>query len=134
MARSWPYMTGGLVCDCRLSRSLGYAGRVCIHPDQVAEANRIYAPDPADVEFARKATAAFDEAECRGSASIAVDGVFIDYPIVHKARRIIRLAEAIARRESGRRRDGEPGSEQSNQSEGGRSDVYAVQRGEGPGT
>jgi citrate lyase subunit beta/citryl-CoA lyase len=98
----------GLVCDCRLSRSLGYAGRVCIHPDQVAEANRIYAPDPADVEFARKATAAFDEAERRGSASISVDGVFIDYPIVHKARRIIRLAEVIALRESRRRNDAEP--------------------------
>jgi citrate lyase subunit beta/citryl-CoA lyase len=100
----------GLIADCRVSRSLGYGGRVCIHPDQVGEANRIYAPDPAEVEFARKAIAAFDEAERRGSASVAVDGVFIDYPIVYKARRIVRLAEAIARRESGRRSGGEPQS------------------------
>jgi hypothetical protein len=49
--------------------------------------------------FARKAIEAFDAAERRGSASIAVEGVFIDYPIVFKARRIVRLADAIVRRE-----------------------------------
>jgi citrate lyase subunit beta/citryl-CoA lyase len=89
----------GLVRDCHVSRSLGYGGRVCIHPDQVVEANRAYAPDPAEVAFARKTVEAFEAAERRGSASIAVDGVFIDYPIAHKARRIVRLADAIARRE-----------------------------------
>ncbi len=89
----------GLAADCRTSRSLGYGGRVCVHPDQVSEANRIYAPDPAEVDFARKAIEAFDAAERRGSASIAVEGVFIDYPIIYKARRIVRLADAIARRE-----------------------------------
>jgi citrate lyase subunit beta / citryl-CoA lyase len=89
----------GLAADCRTSRSLGYGGRVCVHPDQVSEANRIYAPDTAEVDFARKAIEAFDAAERRGSASIAVEGVFIDYPIVFKARRIVRLADAIARRE-----------------------------------
>jgi citrate lyase subunit beta/citryl-CoA lyase len=42
----------GLATECRLSRSLGYGGRVCVHPDQVATVNRAFAPDPADVEFA----------------------------------------------------------------------------------
>jgi hypothetical protein len=31
------------------------------------------------------------------SASIVVEGMFIDYPIACKARRIVRLADAIAR-------------------------------------
>jgi citrate lyase subunit beta/citryl-CoA lyase len=101
-----PFLTvrdgDGLEADTRVSRSLGYGGRVCIHPDQVAVANRLYAPDPAEVAFARKALAAFAEAEQRGSASIAVDGTFIDYPIVYKAERIVRLAEAIAARDNGR--------------------------------
>jgi citrate lyase subunit beta/citryl-CoA lyase len=92
----------GLAADCRLSRSLGYAGRVCIHPDQVPEVNRIYAPDPVDVAFARRVIAAFAQAETRGSASIAVDGVFVDYPIVYRAKRIVRLADAVARRDSER--------------------------------
>lgn len=86
--------------DCSVSRSLGYGGRVCIHPDQVPVANRIYSPDPDEVTFARKVIAAFAEAERQGSASIAVDGAFIDYPIVYKAERIVRLADAIAQRNS----------------------------------
>lgn len=82
--------------DCIVSRSLGHRGRVCIHPDQVPVVNRIYGPDPGEVLFAHKVVHAFAEAERTGSASIAVDGIFVDYPIVHKAERIIALADAIA--------------------------------------
>jgi len=89
----------GLAADCRLSRSFGYGGRVCVHPDQIATVNRAFAPDTADVAFARKVIDAFAEAERRGSASVAVEGRFVDYPVVYKARRIVRLADAIARRE-----------------------------------
>jgi citrate lyase subunit beta/citryl-CoA lyase len=92
----------GLDADTRVSRSLGHGGRVCIHPEQVAVANRLYAPDAAEVAFARKVVEAFAEAERRGSAAIAVEGTFIDYPIAYKAERIVRLADAIAARESGR--------------------------------
>jgi citrate lyase subunit beta/citryl-CoA lyase len=84
--------------DCMVSRSLGHRGRVCIHPDQVPVVNRIYGPDPDEVLFARKVVDAFAEAERAGLASIAVDGVFVDYPIVHKAERIIALADALAGR------------------------------------
>jgi citrate lyase subunit beta/citryl-CoA lyase len=84
--------------DCLVSRSLGHRGRVCIHPAQVPVVNRVYAPDPDEVAFARKVVAAFAAAEQSGSASIAVDGVFVDYPIVVKAERIIALAAAIAAR------------------------------------
>jgi citrate lyase subunit beta/citryl-CoA lyase len=87
--------------DCLVSKSLGHRGRVCIHPDQVPVVNRIYGPDPDEVLFARKIVDAFTEAERAGSASIAVDGVFVDYPIVRKAERIVALAEAIAARTPG---------------------------------
>jgi len=48
--------------------------------------------------FESKVVDAFTGAEPAGSASIVVDGVFVDYPIVHKAERIIALADAIATR------------------------------------
>jgi len=89
-----------LESDCAVSRSLGYGGRVCIHPDQVPVTNRMYSPDPDEVTFARRVISAFTEAERTGSASIAVDGAFVDYPIVYKAERIVRLADAIAARDS----------------------------------
>lgn len=84
--------------DCKLSRSLGHRGRICIHPDQVPVVNRIFGPDPGEVVFARKVIDAFADAERAGSAAITVDGVFIDYPIVYKAERIVALADAIAAR------------------------------------
>jgi len=86
--------------DCRVSRGLGHRGRICIHPDQVPVVNRVFAPDPDEVVFARKIIDAFAEAERAGSASIAVDGVFVDYPIVYKAKRILALADSIAARTS----------------------------------
>ena len=95
-----------LESDCLVSRSLGHRGRICIHPDQVPVVNRIFGPDPDEVVFARKVIDAFAEAERAGSAAIAVDGVFVDYPIVYKAERIVALAEAIAAREVGRRAAG----------------------------
>ena len=86
----------GLAEDCMLSRSLGHRGRVCLHPDQVPVVNRSFGPDPDEVILARKVIKAFAEAERSGSAAITVDGVFVDYPIVYKAERIVALAEAIA--------------------------------------
>lgn len=79
--------------EARAALSLGHRGKVCIHPDQVAVANRVFAPDADEVAFARRLIAAFTEAETQGSASITVEGVFVDYPIVEKAQALIRLAE-----------------------------------------
>jgi len=81
--------------DCLVARGLGHGGRICIHPDQVPVVNRIFGPEPDEVSFARKVLDAFGEAERVGSASIAVDGIFVDYPIVYKARRIVAMSDAI---------------------------------------
>ena len=94
----------GFAQDCEIARALGHGGRLCLHPDQVPIVNRIFAPDPEETAFARKVITAFAEAESAGSASIVVDGVFVDYPIVNKARRIVALADVIAAREIGRSR------------------------------
>jgi citrate lyase subunit beta / citryl-CoA lyase len=92
----------GLAQDCEIARALGHGGKVCLHPDQVPIVNRVFAPDPEEAAFARKVITAFSEAESAGSASIVVDGVFVDYPIVSKAQRIVALADVIAAREAGR--------------------------------
>lgn len=86
----------GFEQDCLTARRLGFQGKICIHPSQVATANRIFAPDPEEVAFCRRVVEAFKTAEAQGSASITVDGIFVDYPIVEKAERIIRLADMLA--------------------------------------
>jgi citrate lyase subunit beta/citryl-CoA lyase len=66
-----------------------------IHPDQVATANAVYSPTPDEAQWSKKVVAAFRAAEAAGSASIQLEGQFIDYPIVYKAERILALAERL---------------------------------------
>ena len=73
----------------------GFQGKLCIHPDQVGLVNDVFTPDAAEVTRAEKIIAAFKEAEAAGSASIQVDGYFVDYPIVEKARRVLEISERI---------------------------------------
>ncbi len=82
--------------NCANSAALGFQGRMCIHPDQIPTANAAYAPAEAEVARARVIAAAFAEAEARGLASIQVDGRFVDYPIVERALRLLRLHDNIA--------------------------------------
>ena len=81
-----------------MARNLGFQGKLCIHPEQVGPINEVFSPSDGDVARAERCVAAFDEAESSGSASIQVDGYFIDYPIVEQARRTLRIAESIRNR------------------------------------
>ncbi len=81
--------------SAELARSMGFQGKLCIHPEQVGIVNEVFSPTPEEIEQARRYVAAFEEAERAGSASIQVDGYFIDYPIVEKARRVLALAARI---------------------------------------
>ncbi|MEM9304214.1 MAG: CoA ester lyase [Pseudomonadota bacterium] len=76
-------------------RKFGFAGKLCIHPSQVPICNEVFTPSAAEVEHARAVIAAFEKAEAEGSASIQLDGYFIDYPIVYKAQRIVALMERL---------------------------------------
>lgn len=92
----------GLRIECELARTLGYVGKVAIHPAQVAVINEVFTPPPEVVEYQRKVLAAFEEAEAEGKASIAVDGKMVDYAVARVARTVIARAEAAARAETGK--------------------------------
>ena len=84
--------------ECLAARALGHRGKVCIHPGQVAIANRVFGPAAEDIAYAHQVITEFRAAEARGAASIMVGGLFVDYPIVDKAERLLALAESIAAR------------------------------------
>jgi citrate lyase subunit beta / citryl-CoA lyase len=84
--------------SARNGRMHGFAGKLCIHPDQVPLCHEVFSPSADELAHARKVIDAFQAAEAAGSASIQVDGRFIDYPMVDKARRVVALAERIAGR------------------------------------
>jgi len=82
----------GLADSVRRARHMGFQGKSCIHPSQVHIVNRGFSyVAPEELAQAQKIVDAFDEAQRRGSASIQVDGQFVDYPIVEKSRRTLEL-------------------------------------------
>jgi citrate lyase subunit beta / citryl-CoA lyase len=85
----------GLIAEAEEARRMGYQGKMAIHPKQLAVLHRIFSPSPEEIANARKVCAAFEAAEGAGSAAIVVDGVFVDYPVVYKARRLLEAAERM---------------------------------------
>ncbi|MBV9861535.1 MAG: CoA ester lyase [Alphaproteobacteria bacterium] len=91
----------GLEASARTALGLGFQGKMCIHPGQIAVVNRVFTPSAAEVTFAERVVAAFERAEAEGSAAIQLDGKFIDYPIVYRAQRVLRTMRALAERGRG---------------------------------
>ncbi len=82
------------------SRQLGCEGAGCIHPDQVAVLNRVFTPDPAKVEYARRVAEAFEEGLRRGTASVNLDGKMVDIPVYKRAQVVLARARAVAETEA----------------------------------
>ena len=85
----------GLDASARRAARFGFQGKMCIHPGQIETVNRCFTPSDTEIARAEKIMVAFDQAEAEGSASIQVDGAFVDYPIVAKARRVLDLVRQI---------------------------------------
>ena len=81
------------------ARQLGCEGAGCIHPDQVAVLNRVFSPDPAKVEYARRVVEAFADGIVRGTASVNLDGKMVDIPVVKRAEVILARARVVAETE-----------------------------------
>ena len=77
--------------------SLGFQGKLCIHPDQVPVVNASFRPTPRELAHARRVIEAFEQAQREGLAAIQVDGQFVDYPIVYRAQRLVEREQAIER-------------------------------------
>ena len=80
----------GLETHSRISRSMGFTGRLAIHPDQVEIINAAYTPDAADVAHAQRVVDAF--AASPGLGVVGLDGMMLDMPHLKAARRILAMA------------------------------------------
>jgi len=88
----------GLEASAHMALAYGFQGKMCIHPDQIPIVNSIFTPSAAEIAYANRVVTAFTEAEAAGSAAIQLDGKFIDYPIVYRARRVLQRVTAIQTR------------------------------------
>jgi citrate lyase subunit beta/citryl-CoA lyase len=84
----------------RRGAALGIEGKWAIHPSQIALANEVFSPPPAEVERARRILAALDEAARAGRGAAQLDGKMIDAASARMAENVVRTHEAIERGES----------------------------------
>jgi citrate lyase subunit beta/citryl-CoA lyase len=80
---------GAFTADAEAGRALGYIGKLCIHPRQVALAHAVFTPTEAEVAAARRVVEA-----ATGSGVAVVDGRMVDAVHVRLARQLLERAGA----------------------------------------
>jgi citrate lyase subunit beta/citryl-CoA lyase len=71
-------------------RRLGYRGRACIHPAQIAVVHEVFTPSPEQIGAAQALIAAYDAAVAAGSGVLlGPDGRMVDEAVVRQARRLV---------------------------------------------
>jgi citrate lyase subunit beta/citryl-CoA lyase len=73
--------------DTQRARRLGFGGKMCIHPKQIATVNECFGPTPDEEAWARRA---IEAAATAGGAAISLDGEMIDRPVVARALEILK--------------------------------------------
>ena len=96
-----------LAADLTDAVSIGFSGKLAVHPRQIAAINAAWTPSPALVNWAQRVMAATspnvtaDSDDHAGEAAEAtagvttVDGQMVDLPVVTRARRILARANGV---------------------------------------
>ena len=78
--------------EAEQARQLGYVGKSCVHPQQVALANEIFGAATLDVDTARRIVVAAQDAAHAGRGAFLLDGRMIDLPFVKRAEAVLAAA------------------------------------------
>ncbi len=79
--------------DAGRGRDLGYTGKLCIHPRQVALAHAAFSPTQDEIDRATRVLAAAEQAASDGVGALEVDGTMVDEPLIRRARAVLRAAD-----------------------------------------
>jgi citrate lyase subunit beta/citryl-CoA lyase len=73
--------------DALYAKRLGFGGKLCIHPKQIAPVNACFSPTPEQVAWAKRIV---DAAGAAQGGAVQVDGKMVDRPVLVKAEAILR--------------------------------------------
>ncbi|MEZ5914455.1 MAG: aldolase/citrate lyase family protein [Parvularculaceae bacterium] len=82
----------GLKSETHRVKALGFTGRSCIHPDQVAPINEVFTPSREDVE---KAQAIIDAYDANDGRVLLHEGRLVEKPVLAAARRTLARRRAV---------------------------------------
>jgi citrate lyase beta subunit len=72
--------------SCRIARVMGFDGKQCIHPSQLAMVNAVFTPSAEEAAAAQRIVEAYETAAAEQRGAIGVDGRMIDAANVRIAR------------------------------------------------
>lgn len=90
--------TAGLVRACQIAVALGFDGKQCIHPGQLATVNAAFSPSEEEVARASALVSAYETAIAEGRGAASFQGRMIDAASLRMAQVILRrhaLAEGM---------------------------------------
>ncbi len=85
----------GMRVAAKRSAALGFAGKMVIHPSQIAIANECFSPPPAEVEKARRILAAMEKGRRQGQGAVSLDGKLLDIASIRQAEVLVKTAAMI---------------------------------------
>ena len=85
----------GYRAEAEMARRLGYWGKSCIHPSQIALANEAFRPSDEEIAQALQVLEATNRAESQGVGAFVVEGRMIDVPFIRRAEAIVAVAREL---------------------------------------
>lgn len=86
----------GLRRDAELAQSIGFTGKLVIHPRQIEVVNRVFSPAPEEITYAQEVKNSFEAAARKGLGAIQLRGKMIDKPVYEKNLRLLEQAKQYA--------------------------------------
>jgi citrate lyase beta subunit len=80
--------------SCMIARAMGYDGKWCIHPAQIALTNELFAPSETELDWALRVIDAYEDANRQGLGVVALDNKMIDAANIRMAQNTVDLARA----------------------------------------
>ncbi len=78
--------TQRVAADASAARELGFGGKLCIHPQQVATVNAAFSASPEQLQWAERVVRA---SQAAAGAAVAVDGTMVDRPVLLRAQALL---------------------------------------------
>ena len=82
----------GFRTEALAAKRLGYIGKSCIHPSQIAVANEVFRPTDQEIAFAQRVVEAAGKSN---AGAFTVDGRMIDAPFIKRAHAILAIARQL---------------------------------------
>ena len=89
----------GFIASAKKSYSLGFDGKMVIHPDQIDLANKIYAPTLQEIDEAKNILDEMEKANENGKGAVAINGKLLDIVSIKQAKNILDTANKVSEKD-----------------------------------